>query len=153
MRACLRAVRCDHVRRQFLRHWNNNKGGLNACLRAVLSLLGRYWSQIIVFCGRDVRNPFLVINILFILGHPFVRGQFLGIMSEGISFSAKNLTRSMSQGSSYTSCLEAVLLQHVWRQFLGLMSEDSSYIACSLHLNIIINDMRPCSRAVPYTLK
>ena len=64
-------------------------------------------------------------NYLFILGHPLVRRQFLGSMPKGKSFSAKKMTESMSQGSSYISCLEAVLLQHVRGQFLCLMSEGS----------------------------
>ena len=68
---------------------------------------------------------FLVINNLFVLGHPFVRGQFLGSMSEGSSFSAQKSDKEhvsgqllyfnkitnvlMSEGSSLGPCQKAVL--------------------------------------------
>ena len=36
----------------------------------------------------------------------------------------------MSEGSSYASCLRAVLMHHVWGQFLCSMSAGSSYASC-----------------------
>ena len=70
---------------------------------------------------------FLVINNLFVLGHPFVRGQFLGSMSEGSSFSAQKSDKEHVSGQLlYFNKIRNVL-----------MSEGSS--------------LGPCHKAVPYT--
>ena len=70
-------------------------------------------SNLFFFVEGMSETNFLVINNLFVLGHPFVRGQFLGSMSEGSSFSAQKSDK-----------------EHVSGQFLYTMSVGSSIAAC-----------------------